>query len=203
MSVLVISTVLLWILVLFNLLLSLALIRRQHRQSENLVSNPEKFAGLEIGQKAPDFTAETLDGETVTLADFANQAVAFIFLSPHCQPCREKVPQLELLEPKLQQNGLELVLVSNAGKAETQIFVDELNIRLPILAAPYGINPFVASYRATKTPMYVLVDRTGRISDTNMMGHNFQEALGMWGQKSEIGALGSPSTGSAHVWRRW
>ncbi len=57
--VLIVSSVLLWMVVLTNLLLTLALIRQ--RNTEPVSQGQRKdFGGPPVGQSAPDFTAETL-----------------------------------------------------------------------------------------------------------------------------------------------
>ena len=89
-TVLIGSVALLWVLVLFNLVLTLGLVRRANA---NAGPQPMEEEGLEAGERAPDFTAETLDGEAVTLATYAGRDVAFLFMSPFCGPCREKLPR--------------------------------------------------------------------------------------------------------------
>lgn len=83
-SILIISSILLWVVVLLNLLLTLGLARRIRNAAFPVMES------LKIGQKAPDFSALTLQGKTVTLADYAGHAAAFVFVSPDCKPCREE-----------------------------------------------------------------------------------------------------------------
>ncbi len=75
-TILIISSVLLWVMILLNLLLTLGLSRR-------LNARLPRMDFLKIGQPAPSFTAQTLQGETVTLSSYARRAVAFVFTSPH------------------------------------------------------------------------------------------------------------------------
>lgn len=127
---LVLSSVLLWIIVLCNLVLTFALVRR--------VNSPyQPKESLKEGQPAPNFTAETLSGETVTLGTYAQREVAFIFTEPACGPCREALPSYETLGPKAAQSGVDFVLVSTADAGRTRRFVDEFSIKLPILIAPH------------------------------------------------------------------
>ncbi len=73
---LVVNSILLWVVVLFNLLLTLALVRRLNadRRSEHTM-------GLEAGQPTPDFTAQTLSGEAATRSTYIGRKVAFVFIS--------------------------------------------------------------------------------------------------------------------------
>ncbi|MFM2382097.1 MAG: hypothetical protein RL515_84, partial [Verrucomicrobiota bacterium] len=42
------------------------------------------FAAAEVGQPAPDFTGKTLDGKTVSLADFKGKTVVLEWYNPGC-----------------------------------------------------------------------------------------------------------------------
>jgi len=155
-SILVLSTILLWALVLLNLLLTLGLARRVRAAFP-------KIEMLKVGQQAPDFTAQTLQGQAVSLADYAGRAVAFIFTSPHCQPCREQLPTLQALKPKAEEFNVELVMVSDANENETRTLASELDGSLPILIAPRERTTFIADYKATAMPSYCLVDAHGKV----------------------------------------
>ena len=156
---LVLSSVMLWILVLCNLILTLALVRRVNSGSPS----PK---GLKEGQPAPNFTAENLRGEIVTLATYAQREVVFIFVEPTCGPCREALPSYEAWGPKALQSGVDLVLVSTADAERTHRFVDEFRIKLPVLVAPRDSNPFVNDYQVSGTPSYCLIDKHGKVQST-------------------------------------
>jgi cytochrome oxidase Cu insertion factor (SCO1/SenC/PrrC family) len=128
-TVLVVSSVLLWLVVLLSLLLTLVLVRRLNAQS-----HPEQVVGLKGGQHAPDFTALTLSGEAVRLAIYAGRKVTFLFISTHCRPCQDLLPLIESLGPKAVRAGIELVLVSGDEMEETRVFVEKQNICLPPLS---------------------------------------------------------------------
>jgi len=113
---------------------------------------------LHVGQSAPEFTAQTLEGKTVTLATYAQRTVVFLFVSPDCRPCREALPALEALRSKAEKLGIELVLVSDADAAETQSLTDELAHDFVTLVAPRGSNSFFPDYKVLGTPFHCLVD---------------------------------------------
>ncbi|GJQ52982.1 MAG: hypothetical protein HKUEN02_18290 [Anaerolineaceae bacterium] len=91
--ILVVSSILLWVMVLLNMLWTLGLARRV-RSAHPVMDS------LKIGQSAPAFSALTLQGKTMTLTDYAERAAAFVFVSPHCEPCREEFPHLRELSSK-------------------------------------------------------------------------------------------------------
>jgi peroxiredoxin len=152
------SSILLWVLTLANLLLTLALIRRVNAGTRS--SGEQR---LKVGTAAPDFTASTLQGETITRATCAGRNVAFLFISPSCQPCRDMLPTFEALGPKAARSGVDLVLVSNAEHEATSALADQFHLRLPVLVAPLSTNPFARDYLSTTTPSYCLVNEQGKV----------------------------------------
>ncbi|MFH1909448.1 MAG: redoxin domain-containing protein [Chloroflexota bacterium] len=160
-AILIISSFLLWVLVLLNMLLILGLARRMRAVFPRM-----EF--LKVGQPAPDFAAQTLQGETVTLSTYAQRAIVFVFISPDCKPCHDELPRLEGLRPKAKQFGVELVLVSDANATKTQSLVEEHRLDLPILIAPRENNPFFSDYKVMGAPFYCLVDTQGKVQATGM-----------------------------------
>lgn len=155
---LVISTTLLWILCFAHLLLTLALIRRFNQKSTDPFND-----GIQKGEKAPDFTAQTLHGETMSLATYTGRTLAMLFVSPQCGPCREELPMYEAVFAKAHQAGVDMVLVSDRDEAATRAFAEELNIRIPILIAPYDSNPLMQDYKVNGTPSFCLVNADGTV----------------------------------------
>jgi len=173
-----ISSVLLWLVVIFNLVLTLALIRRfaKFAGPPDFVMTPP----LEVGTQAPDFSAETVDGKLVNLATYARQALAFIFVSPTCGPCIDKIPMFHKIQPQARRSGIEMILVSLADKAETKAFVDKYSIQVPVLAAPRESNPFMESYKVPGTPFYCLMDKEGKVQSSGLLDLKWEEITQEW-----------------------
>jgi len=155
-TTLLISSILLWLMLLFNLFLTFALIRRTHATSL-------PHSGLAAGTQAPDFRAQTLDGETKTLASYLGHRTVFVFFSVHCQPCRTLLAQLGQTQEQVQQAGGELILVSGDEQAETEAFVAELNLPFPVLLAPRPVNAFFSAYQIVHTPSHCFLTAQGTV----------------------------------------
>jgi peroxiredoxin len=174
-QILIASSILLWVVVVFNLLLTLALVRRF-----STIQRTPEVETLEVGQPAPDFAAEALDGRTVTLGDFEGRSLALIFVSPTCSPCIEKLPTLQALEPKANQNGVEMLLVYKTELAETQTAVAKHGVTLSTVAAPQRSNPFWRDYLVAGTPFYCLLDEEHKVLSAGFFGSDWHSLAQKW-----------------------
>lgn len=64
-----------------------------------------------IGREAPDFSVQTLDGQTYNLSDFRGQPVWINFWASWCPPCQSETPILREMDEQFRDRGLTLVAV--------------------------------------------------------------------------------------------
>jgi len=69
---------------------------------------------VELGSKAPDFTAFTIDSvpQKKTLADYRGQVLMINVWATWCLPCRVEMPSIEALHKAYGPKGLKIVAVS-------------------------------------------------------------------------------------------
>ena len=175
---LLISSVLLWIVLLSNLLLTLALIRRVNKIANG--DSQELPPMLQPGDQIPEFNAETVDGRVITQADYLGHETALVFISPTCGPCREEMPTLKSLYSRAKLNGVDLTLVSLGQALETQNMVEEFEIEAPVLVAPLGNSPFGKDYKVSATPSYYLIDANGKVKRGGALDETWQATVKSW-----------------------
>jgi len=113
-----------------------------------------------LGKPAPDFTLKDLDGREVALKDFLGKTVLLNFWATWCAPCREQMPQIELLSRDFKDKGLvvlgvndnETVEVAKKYFAEHQYSFGSVLDSGKIMSGKYGV---------TGIPVVVLIDKTG------------------------------------------
>ena len=99
----------------------------------NLVPDGYKV-GTGVGQVAPDFELERVDGGEAWLTDFRGHPVVLNFWATWCQPCRQELPQLVNAYDKNKGNGLVIVgLNLQEGRDLIKPFADDFGIDYPVL----------------------------------------------------------------------
>ena len=125
---------------------------------------PEATAtGTDIGSVMPEYSATGLDGSKFDLAAKRNSVVLLNIWATWCAPCREEIPELQLLHAKYQPKGFEVIGVSvdESGVDSVKQFVNEYSMTYPVVLDPEGRLP--GMFQTSMLPTSVLLDRTGRI----------------------------------------
>lgn len=93
----------------------------------------------EVGEPAPPFTAFTMDGVQIQSESFLGRPYMLNVWATWCGPCRREMPDLQDLHDAYADRGFQVVGVSVDNRAAgdaIRMFVDELDIRFPILHDP-------------------------------------------------------------------
>ena len=119
--------------------------------AKNFTPNDEGL--IPIGDKAPDFTAETANGQKVSLADKGGKpATMLVFFATWCPHCQKEAPIISDLEG--QYKDLRVVMVGIDGQdnpQKVQQFADEYGISSPAVYKPevgtsYGVSGYPTVY---------------------------------------------------------
>lgn len=113
--------------------------------------------GLPVGNLAPSFIAQTLSGEVVTLSAYSGRLVIFLFLLP------KAILTYAPFVPQAAKAGITLVFVSVAEWGVTRAFVEQSNIKAPLLVAPPAHNSFLNDYGFSGTPAFCLINEQGKV----------------------------------------
>ena len=123
------------------------------------------FGRLAVGDAAPEFSAATLNGDTVSLASLRGSPVMLNIWATWCLPCRDEMPGLEALHREYGDEGLRVVGVSiDAGAARegVEAFLDDFDVTFTILHDPS--ERVTRAFRSMGVPETYLIDRDGVIA---------------------------------------
>ncbi|CDQ19626.1 Peroxiredoxin [Halobacillus karajensis] len=132
---------------------------------------PNAPDGLEVGEKAPDFTLETLSGETIHLSDFRGKKVFLNYWATWCPPCREEMPEMQRFQ-EAYKDEVVILAVNGTGteKKEEDVkqFVEEEGYTFPILMdKDLEINH---SYQILTIPTTYFIGTDGVIQAEKVIG---------------------------------
>jgi thiol-disulfide isomerase/thioredoxin len=124
---------------------------------------------------APDFLATTLQGDQISLKQFAGKMVVLDFWATWCPPCRAAIPELKELQKKYASDRLVVVSVSgDSDEREWKDFVakHEMNwIQVRDSNREVGDK-----FRVRAIPTYVVINEDGAVQ-TRIVGKNPQESI--------------------------
>jgi cytochrome c biogenesis protein CcmG/thiol:disulfide interchange protein DsbE len=122
----------------------------------------EVSRGINVGNRAPDFSLEALDGTKLSLQDQRGKVVLINFWATWCPPCRAEIPDIEAAFEARQDDGFVVLGINVEEPRETVLpFVDEFEMSYPVLLDESG--RLLQTYRAMRLPMSVIVDQDGMI----------------------------------------
>lgn len=127
-------------------------------------ATPAPSVGIDVGNLAPDFALEALDGRTVRLSNFRGQPVWINFWAPWCIACRTEMPRIE---GKYQEHRSDGLVVLGVGIQESReaiaAFADEVGATYPIVVD--GDGRVAAQYSALALPVSYWIDRGGIVRE--------------------------------------
>ncbi|MFA4985660.1 MAG: peroxiredoxin family protein [Candidatus Brocadiia bacterium] len=158
------------ILLLVALLLPLAMANRFASSEDKKEEKPK--VGSQVGEVAPAFTLEDIEGNNVALSDFKDKkAVMLVFWYIGCPSCRAEVPELVKMEKDFAAKGLK-ILALNVYDARDKLkkFAKDKEINYTILLDTK--QDVSGSYKVVGVPNNILVDMKGivRYNDFSLPG---------------------------------
>lgn len=118
---------------------------------------------------APDFTAQTLDGQSVRLSDYRGKVVLLNFWATWCPPCVRETPRLVEVAEQFKDQGLVVVGVNTTYQddmTKVRQFVGDQGIGYQVLLDSDGA--IGEKYPARLMPTTYLIDRDGKIVHTKV-----------------------------------
>lgn len=160
-NVLIVSNVILWVLAIGLGLTVFALARQVGVLYERIAPAGALMIsqGPAVGEVAPEFELETLDGEMVILGGVpsSNKSTLLFFLSPNCPVCNTLIPVLKSIR-RNESQWLDIVLASDGEEDRQRTFIErkELSEFPFVLSTELGMT-----YQVAKLPFAVLLDAKG------------------------------------------
>ncbi|MGR8949286.1 MAG: methylamine dehydrogenase accessory protein MauD [Gammaproteobacteria bacterium] len=161
LDTLLISNIILWIVVAALGVTVFALARQVGVLYERIAPAGALMIsqGPEVGDEAPEFALETVDGVPIALGGVpaSGKSTLLFFLSPTCPVCNTLLPVLRSIKESEQQ-WLDVVLASDGERDKQEKFIAEKKLQ----DFPYVLSTDLGmAYQVAKLPFAVLIDEKG------------------------------------------
>jgi len=125
-------------------------------------SADEEQNRLKIGDPAPTFQAQDINGKTIDLEAFHNQPVVLRFFYPNCQYCRADTAIFNDYYDRFKGKGLHIIYLNTSPNSEDlRQFVDDLHIKFPVI---WDAKMKVANkYRVKMVPQAIVINPDHKI----------------------------------------
>jgi peroxiredoxin len=114
---------------------------------------------------APDFTLQSLDGNSMRLSDLRGKAVLLNFWATWCSPCKIEMPWFIELQKQYGAQGLQIVGVAmdDSSKEDIAKFAKEMGVNYPVLLGKEEVGEAYGGVPAL--PETFFIGRDGKIVD--------------------------------------
>lgn len=129
-------------------------------------------AATGVGSTAPDFSAATPDGKTVSLKESMGKVTLIDFWASWCKPCRAENPNVVALYNEMHAKGFNIIGVSldkDATAWKDAIAQDKL-VWNQISNLKYWDEPIAKTYGIQSIPATFLLDANGKIVAKDLRG---------------------------------
>jgi len=94
---------------------------------------------FKVGDPAPNFTLETVDGQTISLAQYKGKVVV-LGLFHICEPCLIQGTELQKVHEAFQGKNVQVLGVNSAGNSKEKVkeFLKEFPVKI---SYPYMVDP--------------------------------------------------------------
>ncbi len=133
---------------------------------------------INVGDRIPDFSLTTFDGQSYNTADLRGQVILINFWASWCDPCKEEAAALEQAHQEYQERGVVFLGVNYVDtEPEALAYLDQFGITYP--NGPDLGTEISQAFRMRGVPETYIVDRQGTL---------VSRKIGPYGSLSEIEA---------------
>jgi peroxiredoxin len=122
---------------------------------------------VKVGDEAPDFSIQYLDGSSEMLSNYRGKVVMLQFTASWCSVCRKEMPFIERDIWQRHKNNLDFVLIAVDYKEPadtTQKFAETMHITYPLTLDETGEKFHRYAAQEAGVTRNIIIDRDGKIA---------------------------------------
>ena len=94
---------------------------------------------LQVGQAAPDFSAQTIDGQQVNLRDLQGKVVVLTFWSTRCEICHSEIPKMNQVADRYRDKNVVFLALTMENEAKVNPYLKRNPFNYTILTNGFGV----------------------------------------------------------------
>ena len=150
----------------------------------------EEATLTKVGQVAPEFAVEQIDGTKFDLAKQRGSVVVLNFFATWCEKCAKEMPFVRELARRTEPSGMVFIGVLDRSKGQTvesvRAFMKENDLPFAAFMDKARTKP---AYLGTTIPDLVLIDKAGRVRwhdhPANLAEYTLETLIGEDDSKAE------------------
>lgn len=148
---------------------------------KNLKDNLDKRSAVEIGSKAPDFSAPNPEGKEISLNESLGKVTLIDFWAAWCKPCRDENPNIVRVYEKYHDQGFNIIGVSldreNQKDKWIQAIADDKLTWNQVSNLKFWQDPIAQQYGVRAIPAQFILDENGVIVAKNLRGDELEAKI--------------------------
>ena len=117
--------------------------------------------GIAVGDQAPNFTLQTVDGKEVNLSDYKGKKVFLNFWATWCPPCKAEMPHMQSFYEGNPENVEILAVNLEESNEKAKDFADQYELTFPILMDKEGT--VAETYEVYTIPTTYVLNEDGTV----------------------------------------
>jgi len=163
---------------------------KKTKAGKKLEEQIQKFKVVEVGRRAPEFSAATPDGKQIALKDARGKVTLIDFWASWCGPCRQANPELVALYKELHPKGLNIIGVSldkpgQADRWKEAIAKDGL-LWTQVSNLMEWKDPIALRYGVKAIPSSFVVNQYGVVVAKDLHGAELKKKIEEWLAKPDV-----------------
>lgn len=139
-------------------------------------SSVEERGGNQVGLKAINFSAKSIDGKLIQLDELRGKYVYLDFWGTWCAPCVEEIPTLKKIYATYKNKDLVIIGIANDHIEALTSFIHKHKLEWPQIIQSEN-KSIINLYGVTYYPTTFFIDPKGTIIEKDMKGEELEKRL--------------------------